>query len=400
LHLHHAGMVSAMRFLLPALAVSDNSYPNCTSGGKKQHLYSVEVTDRDPVGDNAALVSHKNGSSDITFNFATAWFPSVTESGEAADGLVVRVVECNPDHHSCPDATHPEWSNAGALAIIHANLSDSYVTADHVSYDKISWAGATPPEHANTSRWGAADPRMTYRAKDGTYFLTWDNCTQNCEPQRFTLLSTTKDPFDPDGWTVHGPVFADAGFHYTSGASLLFRDDDMGPHLAFVCNSNEADTIFLAESTDGLAWTAASEARRIFMTSRPGCWDDCGVAAGAQPERLSNGDYLYIYNIDTGFPYRGDPRGRCAIGWAILDKDDPAKIVARSDDALIKAEFPWETCEVEGKGYVCQEPQVAFSTGLKPLGNDEFYVLYGAADTDVAVTRIKVNIGMDVEVEV
>ena len=35
---------------------------------------------------------------------------------------------------------------------------------------------------------------------------------------------------------------------------------------------------------------------------------------------------------------------------------------------------------------------VVFSTGMKPLGNDEFYVLYGAADTDVGVAKIKVDV--------
>lgn len=75
-----------------------------------------------------SFVSHVNGSSDFTFNFATAWFPapgSRTERGAyvsdtaasasevavpTTEGLVVRVVECSPNHHPCPNATHPEWS--------------------------------------------------------------------------------------------------------------------------------------------------------------------------------------------------------------------------------------------------------------------------------------------------
>lgn len=209
------------------------------------------------------------------------------------------------------------------------------------------------------------------------------------------MLSTTKDPFDPQGWTWRGYVFP---FPYTSGASLLFRDDQPGgatvesPHLAFVCNSNTADKIFLAESVDGLRWTLpANASRSVFMSGRPGCWDSAGVAAGAQPERLSTGDYLYLYNIDTGFPYHPNPLGRCAIGWAILDRDDPARIVARSDGPLLVPVLPWETCP-EGKGRQCQEPEVVFTTGMKPLGGDEFLVLYGAADTDVGVAKIKVSI--------
>jgi predicted GH43/DUF377 family glycosyl hydrolase len=35
---------------------------------------------------------------------------------------------------------------------------------------------------------------------------------------------------------------------------------------------------------------------------------------------------------------------------------------------------------------------VVFSTGMKPLGNDEFLVFYGAADTDVGVSKIKVDV--------
>ena len=33
-----------------------------------------------------------------------------------------------------------------------------------------------------------------------------------------------------------------------------------------------------------------------------------------------------------------------------------------------------------------------FSTGLKPIDDDEFLVIYGAADTDVGMARIKVHV--------
>ena len=57
------------------------------------------------------------------------------------------------------------------------------------------------------------------------------------------------------------------------------------------------------------------------------------------------------------------------------------------------ATLPFETCGGEkNKGPSCQEPLVLFSTGMKPLGNDEFYVIYGSADTDVGVARIKVTV--------
>ena len=190
-------------------------YPNCnTSAGlPRQARYSVAILDPDPVRPKGnALISHANGTSDFAFNFATAWFPMPTGPGGvsaafagATDGLVVRVVECNPDHHPCRGVRHPEWSNAGALTVNRATLpADGAPTVEHVGYERVTWAGHTAPPRANVSEWGAADPRIAYRPANGLYYLTWDNCTQNCYPHRTTLLSTTKDPFDPDGWTFHG----------------------------------------------------------------------------------------------------------------------------------------------------------------------------------------------------
>ena len=69
--------------------------------------------------------------------------------------------------------------------------------------------------------------------------------------------------------------------------------------------------------------------------------------------------------------------GRCTIGWVVLDGKDPTRIISRSETALIVPELPWEktTC-MGGKNNTCQTPYVIFSTGMKPLGNDDFLVLY------------------------
>lgn len=191
------------------------------------------------------------------------------------------------------------------------------------------------------------------------YYLTWDNCTRNCYPTRSTMLSTSKTPMIHDSWTFHGPLLPG---EYTGGAALLFRDeheqvlegehksenlasgkqhrleDARSKHLAFVSDSNTAHAILLAESSDGIQWELASDpAKRVFMEGRNGCWDVSGVAPGPQPERLSTGDYFMVYNIDTGFPWKGNPLGRCAVGWAILDGEDPTRIVARSDGPMLIA---------------------------------------------------------------
>jgi hypothetical protein len=158
----------------PSAAISDPpSYPNCTDKPSRQSQFSVTVVDRDLVPDGASLISHLNGSSDFSFNFATAWFPTIPGSA-TPDGLVVRVVECSPNHHSCANTTHQEWTNAGALAVVPANVSGSgsKPTTAHVTDSLVTWGGAQGPPPANESKWGAADPRMTYRPADKTYYMT------------------------------------------------------------------------------------------------------------------------------------------------------------------------------------------------------------------------------------
>jgi len=123
--------------------------------------------------------------------------------------------------------------------------------------------------------------------------------------------------------------------------------------------------------------------RHVLLAVRPDCWDNVAICAGPQPERLSNGEYLYIYNTDmhtSAIP----SKGRCAIGWAILDGDNPKNAVARGSRALLVAELPFE---VNG-----HTPRALFANGLRPMGQDEFIVTFGAADTDVGAARIKVHI--------
>ena len=220
-------------------------YPNCTDAPPKQGSFSVSVSERyaaDPKS-GGSLISKANATSDFSFSFNTAYFPASGSGGKAvAEGLVVRVVECADNHHTCVGhATHPEWTNAGALAVVRADFPaapGAVLSAEHVSLQNITWAGsAAPPHGGNTSLWGFADPRIAYSPtiEGGMYFLTYDNCTRNCYPHRSTLLSTTKDPFDPNGWTDHGSLLPGV---YTGGASLLFRD--IPPHYAFVGASSIA----------------------------------------------------------------------------------------------------------------------------------------------------------------
>ena len=368
-------------------------YPHCTADYPLQHRYAVKVLERDPFH-GRPLIAASNGDSTFEYNFNGPWIPTPPGSDPAKDSLIVRIQE----NWRLPNATHPEWTDTGALVAVKADLARG--TVEHIHEGLVFWPGTSPPpQHQPLCTkphplcgWGAIDPRVTYRPKTLEYYLTWDNCTFECA-FRSSMLSVSKDPFNHESWTLVGPVIPKM---QTAGVSLLFRDET-GPdakHLAFVSSYN-CFTILLAESSDGKSnWTITDP---TWMQGRPGCWDACGTIAGAQPERLSTGDYFLLYNIDTEAAGLGNdtkPLGRCTIGWAILNGTDPRQVVARSSSAIVTPTMPWDTTQCNGNNTIdsCQTPNVIFATGLKPLGNDAFLVIYGGGDTDTAAIKIQVEV--------
>ena len=164
-------------------------YPNCTAEYPRQGDYTVSVLERDPYH-GRPLISNFNGDSDYAYNFNGPWFPPPQGSG-VSDGLIVRVQE---DWRS-PNATHPEWTDTGALAVVTADLQSG--TAEHINASLVFWAGTSPPppvghlcEHPHPlCGWGAIDPRISYRPKTQEYYLTWDNCTFECVFRSSLLIS-------------------------------------------------------------------------------------------------------------------------------------------------------------------------------------------------------------------
>ena len=258
--------------------------------------------------------------------------------------------------------------------------------------------------------WGAIDPRIAYHPKTQRYYLAWDNCTNYCS-FRQTQLSSTLDPYDHTAWVHHGALLKGASHQAsTAGAGFLFRDGPSptagGSHLAFVATGTVhhpqwEQVLVIARSADAVAWdvetcnaTAANRCcldtsaaarqgspspcldhdccsptavcadpiagncqsshaatagvgRRVLIAPRLGCWDDGGICAGPQPELLSDGNYLFIYNHDS-HDETGSPSGRCSFGWAILAGSDPTKVVARGSAPIVAG----CDCSSDAKGQV------------------------------------------------
>ena len=74
-----------------------------------------------------------------------------------------------------------------------------------------------------------------------------------------------------------------------------------------------------------------------------------------------------------------------STGWALFDKNDPTKVLARSETPMFGAYLPWER---DG-----QVPNVVFVEGMILDGNDlTFY--YGAGDKMIGSARTRLRWGM------
>lgn len=132
--------------------------------------------------------------------------------------------------------------------------------------------------------------------------------------------------------------------------------------------------IWLTESTDLLHWGHPW----MVIGERGGpWWDGYRVGANTIPIETEEG-WLILYHGVKQFP--GGPTYR--MGAALLDLDDPRRLIARLPYWILGPHEPYET-----SGEV---PNVIFSNGHVRKG-DELYVYYGAADSSVCLATGKVS---------
>ena len=149
---------------------------------------------------------------------------------------------------------------------------------------------------------------------------------------------------------------------------LLSRPSDSG-HTPF-------GDIFLSESPDLVHW---GRHRRVMSKGGSGWWQATKIGGGATPIETSEGWLLIYHGVSgtcNGFVY--------SMGAAILDKENPSKVLYRTRDYLLTPEKDYETT-----GFV---PNVAFPCAtLQDPETGRIAIYYGAADTYVAVAYTQVD---------
>ncbi|HPY83645.1 MAG TPA: glycoside hydrolase family 130 protein [Ruminococcus flavefaciens] len=211
----------------------------------------------------------------------------------------------------------------------------------------------------------AYDPRLV--RVDDTYYIMW---CQDCYGPSIGIAKTTdfrtftriENPFLP--YNRNAVLFPRK---INGSYVMLSRPCDNG-HTAF-------GDIFISESSDMEFWGR----HRHVMGKSENWWENLKIGAGAAPIEATEGWLLFyhgVVNTCNGYVY--------SIGAAILDKDEPSKVLHRCSNYLLAPE-EW----YEERGFV---PNVCFPcAALADSETGRIALYYGCADSYVGVAYTTVQ---------
>jgi predicted GH43/DUF377 family glycosyl hydrolase len=140
---------------------------------------------------------------------------------------------------------------------------------------------------------------------------------------------------------------------------------------------DKTDQMGLAWSDDLEHWTEATQTP--VLPKRPGMFDSRVVEPGPPPILTRDG-ILLIYN---GAAFEKDDKLVYCTGWAIFDRNDPTRLLRRSDQPVFSPEMEWEK--------VGQVPNVVFVEGMARSGN-RLLLYYGGADKYIGIAESSLDI--------
>jgi predicted GH43/DUF377 family glycosyl hydrolase len=214
---------------------------------------------------------------------------------------------------------------------------------------------------------GVEDPRLV-KIKD-IYYLTYTGYNKK---DAQLCLATSKDLIHWERRGVILPAYKGRwNIGWTKSGAILTEKINGKYWMYYMADSSkDVHEMGVAFSDDLIHWTEALD--QPVLKHRPGSFDATVVEPGPPPMITKDG-ILLIYN-------GADEKNVYATGWALFDKSDPTKVLARSDRPIFQVERQWEK---EG-----QVPNVVFVEGLVRDGN-RWLFYYGGADKYIGVASAK-----------
>jgi len=207
------------------------------------------------------------------------------------------------------------------------------------------------------------DPRVI--PLDGTYYVCWCNdyhgptigLARTDDFKTYHQMENMLPPYNRNGVLFPRKL----GGKY----AMLHRPSDRG-HTPF-------GDMFYAESPDLVHW-----GKQRFVFGTRGGWQSTKIGPGPVPIETPEGWLCIYHGVLTscnGFVY--------AMGAAILDLDEPWKVLARTRPYLLAPTEPYER--------VGDVPNVTFPTAALVFPDKTVWIYYGCADTCVGLATAKLD---------
>ena len=226
---------------------------------------------------------------------------------------------------------------------------------------------AAEPDRYPEEMWGLEDPRITYLEEEGHFVVTY---TAFSVGGPLVALATTTDfkSFRRLG-PVMPPEDKDAALF-----PVRFKGRWAMLHRPMPAAASVGAHIWLSWSPDLKHW---GDHHILLRARRGGWWDANKIGLSPPPLRTEEGWLLLYHGVRmtaSGAIYR--------LGLALLDLDDPTKVIYRSDEWVFEPERDYERFGDVDK--------VVFPCGWIAL-DGEVRMYYGAADSRIAVATAKVS---------
>ncbi len=243
-----------------------------------------------------------------------------------------------------------------------------------VSEDGIHWnrlrSPVLVPEDPREA-WGVEDPRVV--EIEGMFYMTY---TAFGPPKNRAVLA---------GGSVTPMLASSENLIVWKRIGPLVEGEDNKDHVLFprrignhyVALHRPRPAMWLAFSQNLRQWPR-DKMRLLFGPRKDNWWDNVCVGANGAPIETDQGWLLFYHAYDENRIYR--------FGVALLDLDDPSRVLSRPREPIFWPQTVWEL-----QGNV---PNVVFSCA-NVLVNDTIYVFYGGADHVVGLATASLHEVLD-----